>query len=45
MRLVRLLGLKADLGVKKNRKVDADFQAAIEEQNWYSNLSVRSNSD
>ena len=33
IRLVRLLDLTADFGVRKKRKVDADFRAARKEQN------------
>ena len=33
------------LTFNNRRKIDADFQAAREEQNWYSKLSVKSNSD
>ena len=39
IRLVRRLDLTADLGVETN----ADFQAAREEQNWYSKQYVQNN--
>ena len=43
IRRVRLLDLTADFGVKtKAGQVDADFQAACEEQNCYSKLSIHS---
>ena len=41
---VRLLDLTADFGVETNAKL-TDFQAAREEQNWYSELSEHSNPD
>ena len=43
--LVRLLDITAGSGSQNKHKVDADFQAAREEQNWYSKLSVHSNPD
>ena len=43
IRQVCLLDLATDFGVKTIRKVDAELPAAREEQNWYSEPSVRSN--
>ena len=40
MRVVRLLDWN-----QNKRKVDADFQAAREEQNWHLGLSAHSNLD
>ena len=45
IRLVCLLDLTTDFGVKNKRKVDAELPAAREEQNWYLELSVHSNPD
>ena len=45
IRLVCLLDLTADFGVKSNAKLTPDFPAAREEHNWYSELSVNSNPD
>ena len=43
IRLVRLLDLTADFGVKTNAKLTPIFKAAREGQNWYSKLFVHSN--